>query len=136
MATRRIIGVVEDGSPGSLSSHGNPRRTMRFTKGMDLTLELSVVGESGGNIDLTGGTIVMTVRKQTEPAETVVQKTATLRPEQGENRADLTFVANDFKFVTPGQFVYDIWLTTGSGSREPIVPTSPFLLEPTVTDVP
>ena len=48
-----------------------------------------------------------------------------------------SLVPSDTKSISPGRYVVDVWMTSGSpATREPVFPTSPFVLEPSVALVP
>jgi len=140
MPTFTLVGVLEDGSVRAPTVPTNPRAPLRVTQGSSVDLIVKVVTSSGVPVDLAtfmgvNGRIVLTVKRHDygvfgTPA--AIQSVGTVDPLLGPGSAKFTITPNQTRLLEPGVFAYDIWLEDGSGRREPVLPTSPFHLEPAV----
>lgn len=125
-----LTGVLEDGSPRGASVPNNPRRALNVPLGGDVSLALSMVKADGAPLTLAGGDVVLlTVKKKPSDQQAVFQKTGA---HTSTGLATFTLVPTDTKQLTPGLYCYDVWVTFG-GKRSPLVPVSPFQLEPAAT---
>lgn len=132
-----VLGVWDDAAPRPVdgSVPANPRVQLRLTLGASYTLRLTVVTRGGVALDFGRDpevSLIWTVKKTTNEWSPTLKKTGTPVPSRGRNCADFSLVPNDTKFLQPGVYVYDIWVTF-LGERNPVIPTSPFLLEPAAT---
>lgn len=133
-----IIGVLEDGGPPSPSVPLNSRRQILVTKGANTMLRLRIVGRSGVVPDLSldpASAAVLTVRKHSGDTVALASVAGAKVPSRSACSFDFALTPAIFKPLEPGRFVYDVWLTL-NGVRDPVVPMSSLLLEPTVAAVP
>jgi len=128
MGTRYLTCVLDNGSDRSLSVPANPRQALRMTQGSTMLLILKVVHNDGTPVALTAAP-VFAIKKTGRQDQADVLLTSTLAPIRGVNYAVVTIDATATKYMEPGRFVYDVWLTQ-DGSRDPIIPYSQFVLEP------
>ena len=127
-----LVGVLEDGSVPSAGVPQNPRRTLSFPVGSDVTLRLALVTASGAAVPLAGGSLLFTLKKRFSDTDAQVSRAAALdAPSSG--LASFRFGPTDTKNLTSGQYAYDIWYTDSDGRRNAVVPTSPLILEPALT---
>lgn len=132
-----VVGVVEDGNNRARNVPANPRTTISMISQSDLTIRLTILAASGQPVVLTGGTVVLTVKKTSRglaPYPATISRLGVLKTQDGPGRVDFTLVPADtdpLKMVAPGRYVYDIALTL-SGARQVVVPLSPFIIEPAV----
>jgi hypothetical protein len=127
-----LVGVLEDGSTPGGGAPSNPRVTLSFPLGSDVTIRFLLVTASGAAVPLTGGSLLFTLKKRYTDTDAVISRNGTLdAPSTGG--ANFRFGSTDTKNLTPGQHAYDIWFTDALGRRNAVVPTAPFFLEPAVT---
>lgn len=131
MPVLRVTGVLDDGSLQGSKAPVNPRIEMRVIQGSSTTIEMQVLTPAGKPVDLTSSTVTLTVKKKTGHAAAVLSVTGTLAQDKGLGRVDFSIAPSATKNVAPGRYLYDVWHVAGS-TREPVVPTSPFALEPAV----
>jgi hypothetical protein len=142
MATIQLTGVLESGGNRGTKVPGNPRRTILITQTESLTVRLTVLDALGTRVDLNNGQLLaLTVRKGSTPfgAPVFPSRLGIPQPELGIAIFELVPSDTDPNIVLPGQYTYDIWMTQADGTRDPLVPISPFVIEPTVnqpTDTP
>lgn len=143
MPVVRLFGLYEDGAPPAPDVPTNPRYPLQITQDATYTVELAVLNPAGDLVDLAAflgltGSIILTVKRTYYgvfgvPAD--LQVTAALVPTAGVNRANFTITPTLTRLLEPGVFAYDIWMQDSSSPtavREPLIPTSPFHLEPSV----
>lgn len=133
-----LDGVLFDGTvPTPPQPVPNPRVTLRWALGTTVTIRMTVRTGAGELVDLTAvaTSLLLTVRKTIRDALPAFSTAGTVTPGAGPGRAEFTVPSSATRLLDPGRFVYDVWLTRTSG-RDPIVPLSPLILEPTVTAVP
>lgn len=134
MTVRDLIGILEDGTaPNALSGVPETARiTLAMTQGSTLKVRLSVVNTAGTPIrfaDDVAVAVTMTVKRNAQQDAADLTIIGTFVPLAGVNRADFSLSPLATKFLIPGRYVYAVWLTF-NGSRDPVVPPSPFRLEP------
>lgn len=135
MAVRDILGVYEDGSERDSRVPANVRVPLKMTQGSSLTVRLRVLNLAGAAVDLAArsASVYLAVKRHAAPqglsADILV--TGVLTPELGVNRASFALTPNNTKVLTPGRYVYDVWMVHTDG-RDAIVPMSPFELEPSL----
>lgn len=130
----RLTGIIEDGSTPDESLPDDTRRAIRITKGQSVMLELEVKARSGVLVDLSGGSIAMSIKRKTSDGQNLVSLTATLGQPKGT--ASISITPANTKPLEPGFYVYDIWYTSAGGDREPLVAASRLFLAPTSLAVP
>lgn len=121
-----LTGVLEDGSDRAADVPANPRTPMVVPLGVDLTVELTVVSADGAV--QTPDSVVLTVKKKATDTQAAITKSGVV----GAETTVFTLAPSDTKDLEPGLYAYDVWATT-SGKRDPVIPTSPFILEAAVT---
>ena len=135
MAVINLVGVVETGGPRDWNNVPvNPRRAVRYTLGSTATMRVTVVDTSGVPVDLSTASLVLTVKKAPNAYDTKFSATATVVGDPMMGNAEFSIPAVAFEYEEPGRYAYDVWLLRGS-DREPVIPTSPFIIEPTVRAV-
>jgi hypothetical protein len=127
-----LTGVLEDGSPRRIEIT-DARTTLTVQQGGDLELVVRVVRPNGQAVVLnsSGAELLLSVKKRTTESPPRLVKTATL----GTDRGTFLLEPADTKFLSPGKYVYDVWLTL-DGNRDAVIPTSPFVLTASVAAVP
>jgi hypothetical protein len=128
-----LIGVLEDGTPKREGVPINPRNTITIQQGANVTIEVKVQTPGGTFIDLGDPTtsIVLSVKKKPADQPPPIQKTAT----KLGSIATFTLLPADTKNMTPGRYIYDVWLTCAS-IRDAVIPLSTLVLEATATTAP
>jgi hypothetical protein len=136
MSTRRILGILEDGTNPDLSLPASAATTMLISIGESVAVDLTVAARSGVQVILVGSALAFYVKKHPEDAVPLITKPGVLQPALGPNRALFSFVPNDTKLVLPGVYVWEVWHTDAGGSPSVIVPLSSFRVLPVATPVP
>ena len=121
-----LTGVVEDGTDRASDVPANPRTPLVVPLGVDLEVELTVVTADGGAV--TPDSVVLTVKKKATDTQAAITKSGVV----GASTTIFTLAPTDTKDLEPGLYAYDVWVTV-SGKRDPVIPTSPFILEAAVT---
>lgn len=128
-----LLGVVPDGSNrDDLRVPANPRKRARLIQGSSLSFRLSVVTQGGVPVDLAAdpdATLHLTVKKTARDADSKLVIVGSLDPATGKNTAIFTAAPTATKYLDPGLYVYDVWLTY-SGVRDCILPASQLHIEP------
>ena len=142
MPVVRLLGVYENGAPPSPEVPSNPRTPLRVTQDSTTTIELEVVGRNGEAIDLPAflgltGKICLTAKRTYYGVFGVppdLYAEATLVPTAGPGRARFIITPEQTRLLEPGIFAYDVWMQSSDPApvREPLIPTSPLHLEPSV----
>jgi len=125
-----LIGVLETGGPRGAAVPTNPRSAIRFSKGTDVTINLSATTTDGAALPpLSGGAkLTMTVKKNSADTSFLIQKNVTT------GAMVFTISSAEQKNIDPGMYVYDVWYTAPTSSkRDPLIPLSPFIIEGTAT---
>lgn len=132
-----LLAVVENGDRRSPEVPANTRQTLQAARGSDLLVRATVVTPGGIRVDLgaAGTSLVLTVKRKTSDGSATLSKTGSVQPLVGKGVADFSFVAADFKNLTPGRYVFDVVLVQTS-ARQAVVPASPFVLQAGVTPAP
>lgn len=131
-----LTAVLEDGTPRRGLVPADPRQTLRIPQGSDVTIVVSVVTPGGNSVDLTGaGTeLLLTIKKNPRfnfDSWPRITKKATL----GSNVGTFLLEPGDTHNWLAGVYAWDVWLTK-DGSRDAVIPTSPFQLLQSVAPVP
>lgn len=131
MSTLAIIGVLQNGERRAPLVPANPRQALRLIRGETSTVRIAVVTPAGTPVDLSGGTLTLTVKPHSDDTEVSFQVAATLSNAVA-GLASFAVSSTAFQYVSPGRYVYDVWLTAAGGARSALVPLSPLALEPSV----
>lgn len=125
-----LVGVLEDGTPRRTGVPVNPRNTITIQQGANVTIEITAKTSSGTIIDFgaVGTVVAMSIKKKPADQPAAIYKTAT----RSGTLATFALVPTDTKNLTPGRYVYDVWLTFG-GLRDAIIPLSTLILEAAAT---
>lgn len=134
MAVRDLIGVLEDGAaPNALSDvPDNARIELRMTQGSTLKIRLALLNTAGTPVRLAddvAASVWMTIKKRANQDTPDMSIAGSIVAVAGVNRVDFAISPTATKYLAPGRYVYDVWLVF-NGSRDPVIPLSPFILEP------
>jgi hypothetical protein len=132
-----LTGVLEDGSNRGPAVPFNARVPLIVVQTETATVRVSALYAGGAPVPLAqvASFLMLSVRKNPDGPTVFVPRLGVLRPAVGINVVDFDLAPFDTlpsRGVQPGNYVFDVWLTRPSGAREPLIPTSPFVLEPTV----
>lgn len=131
-----LTGVLESGATRGARVPANPRVTIQLAQTESLTIRLLVLDVGGTAVDLTAvlGQLVLSVKVAPPQEPALISRLGILQPQLGVGYADFEVVPFDTKpdRMPAGRYVYDVWLEQVSGERDPVVPLSPFVLEPAV----
>jgi hypothetical protein len=115
-----------------------PKNSVQIIRGTSKTLQLSVVDSHHKPVNLTGATIIFTVKNRVEDRQNVIQKT-TQDPTQVQitdpfgGIAQIFLVPADTQLRDVKQYVFDVWVILTSGARYAVVVPAIFDLQPGVT---
>ena len=137
MATIFLNGLVENGTnTNEALAPFDSYMPLRVTQGTSLKIVLTVMYPDGLRVDLSQGSPLLTFTVKQNSLDWMPQVTATgTVTDAAQGIAEFNITPDAFKQFQPGRFVYDIWLVQ-AGERNPVVPTSPFALLPTVMQAP
>lgn len=134
-----VIGVLETGEPRRPGVPENPRTTITFQQGVNLSLRVHVLRPDGSQVVLgPSDSLSWSVKKKPTDNPPLIAKTAT-STNAVEGDPVFTLAPVDTKQMDAGRYVWDIWLTRVVGLttlRDPVIPQSGLVLEATVTPVP
>ncbi len=122
MAQFAMSGVQLDGSTGTLAPTA---QNFSFPAGEDVVFTLTVTGVSGSPINLTGysGAMVIKVAQSASSVLALATLALTLTsPATGVGT--FTLPGSLTKSFSTGLLWYDVFITSGSGLRDEVVPTS------------
>lgn len=133
-----VTGVLDDGSAYRPGVPRNPRKTLQVVRGSKVEVEVEVVNPAGASVDLSSADVSVVFTVKTKPLldYAVVEKVATKLDGGTRGRALVTISPTDWTDeVQPGRYLWDLWIvTTSAGVRvdaQPVIPTSPFVVEMT-----
>lgn len=93
-------------------------------------------------VDLAGSTIYFSVRRKASSPELLIGKDSTnllaieiLAPTTS-GAAIIHLLPADTKHLSPGDYVFDIWIVLSSGKNAPVVEISEFIVKEAVTKLP
>jgi hypothetical protein len=119
-----IAGVWDDGTPRADDAPLGTAFTLRFARNATVTVRCQVVDLAGIDVDLTGFTGTLSIKRGIL-LEDVVKKIVGTIDTTVTGRIDFVIPALD---VDPGRCAYDVWLTSGGGEKQQVVALSPLLL--------
>lgn len=131
----RLTGVIEDGSPPSLSI-GDPRTALRVPRGTTLVILMAVVTRSGAPVPAASvDAATLTIRRAPQ-GEVLVRKTGVAAPAEGANVFQFTLTSSDTSTaVDPtgngGRVLMDAKVAR-SGAVDFPIPLSSMFIEPSV----
>jgi len=124
MAQFALSGVVMDGTVGTSVP---TRQDKTFPAGEDITFPLTVTGQNGTAINLTGYSGLMRWKVAQSNSSMPVALALTLsltNPTQGQGTFTLTFGQSNLLYATASMYFYDVFITSGAGLKDEVVPTS------------
>jgi hypothetical protein len=119
-----------------------PENYVSIYRGSSKTLELTVYGDDGQPIDLTGARIVFSVKADASDRNTLIQKDSAASAEQAEVYTPRSGIARvylnptDTTSLDPSEYVFDVWAVLSSGKRYPVIRPSVFEVLEAVTVLP
>lgn len=128
-----LVGLLDDGSPRRAGVPVNPRNTITISQGGDVIFEVKVQATSGTLVDLhdVSTSMIWSVKKKPADQPALIRSVAA----RTVQTATFTLTPADTKNLTPGRYVYDVWLTLG-GKRDAVIPLSTLILEAAATPPP
>lgn len=127
-----LEGLLPDGSPAAAGVTLNPRKALSLGVGQDASLRLTVRTPSGEAVPLAAPAALVLTVKKVAVGPVLFQRVPTVLP---SGQAEFAVTPADTRYLEPGQYVYDVWLTLG-GKRDAVVPLSPLHLEASATPPP
>lgn len=127
-----LTGLLDDGSPRRPGVI-DPRETITFPQGSDVTLVVSIITPTGSPVPLGGSGVelLLSVKKRTLDQPSRIKKLAVLSGTAGT----FTVEPADTRWLAAGQYVFDVWLTK-DGDRNAVIPTSQLVLTASVAAIP
>ena len=122
MAIFKLSGCVLDGTTGTTLP---TRQDLTFPQGEDATFQLTVSGQSGSAINITGYTGAMVIKIAQSASSVVALATLALTltaPLSGQGTFTLT--SGQSKGFVSGLLWYDVFITSGGGIRDEVIPPS------------
>lgn len=123
----------------AVTSLAGPENLIEIVRGTTKTFELEVEDAEGEHVDLTGATVIATVKCEIQDEHAVIQKSSDegaaeveiTEPKNG--KAKIKFVPSDTQTRDTGEYVFDVWVILSSGARFVVVGPAPFVIKPGVT---
>lgn len=118
-----------------------PVNTLTIIRGTSKTLELTITDSAGAIVDITGCTVIFTIKDDLYNQLPLVQKMSTnpLEVEITEPRlgkALIYLTPADTHDLDPVVYVYDVWLVLTNTKRYAVIQPTDFVLKPGVTILP
>lgn len=116
-----------------------PENLIEIVRGTTKTFELEVKDSAGEFVDLTGATVVASVKCEIVDEHPIIQKSSDAGPGQVDitdpklGKAKIKFVPSDTQTRDVGEYVFDVWVVLSSGARYVVVGPAPFKIKPGVT---
>jgi hypothetical protein len=126
-----LTGVLGTGDNPGRRLPSNARTALRLTQTATVTVQLAAFDSGGPPLDLAGADLVLSVGRRPSDLP-IILKPGVLDLQAGPNVANFYFVPADTKpdLVPSGRYIYDVWMTV-AGVRDILIPSSPFVIEPT-----
>lgn len=122
MAVFKLSGVVLDGAGVSAVP---TRQDLTFPTGEDIQFQLTVTGQGGAAFNITGysGALVIKVAQSVASMPALATLALTLTsPTSGQGT--FTLAGATTKGFSTGLLWYDVFITSGSGARDEVIPLS------------
>lgn len=121
MALFKLSGVILDGTVGTSTP---TRQDLTFPQGEDVTFQLTVTGQNGTAINITGytGSMLWKFAQNMTMAAPVVLPLALTNPTSGVGT--FTLSAATSKGLQQTMWWYDCFIASGAGLKDEVVPTS------------
>ena len=115
-----------------------PKNSVQLIRGTSKTLQLSVVDSNRKPVNLSGATIIMTVKNTVDNLKNVFQKTTNdptqiLITDPFGGIAQIFINPSDTQYLDIKQYVFDVWVILTSGARYAVVPPTILDLQAGVT---
>lgn len=121
MALFKIAGVLLDGTGTTLPSPQN----VTFPNGEDVTFQLTVSGQNGTAINITGYTGTLTIKTSQSVSSTpAIASLALTLTAPTSGQGTFTLPGATSKGYTSGLLWYDVFITSGAGAKDEVVPNS------------
>lgn len=137
MARVFVTGVLQDGSQPGPGVPENPRVDISMVRGETLVVGVTIVNRDGSPVDLmyTANAVVLRIKYAARYSGVIVQKNGSTAPNRPINYVEFTISPTDMRFIEPGRYVYDVFLSQfpqqqGEGVENAVVPLSAFVLQP------
>lgn len=127
--TYSLAGVLDNGMARGVGVPWSSQRTVIVTRGAltEVAVRLNVTAEFPTAEFLSGGVLVLTLKKKPQDSSPIYQQIAAVVAGGGETQ--FIIPASIFVAMTVGQYVYDVWFVDGLGTVCPVVPLSTLLLK-------
>ncbi len=118
-----------------------PENSLIVYQGSSKSFQLTVEDGEGGHRDITGARIIFTVKQSIEDPRPLIQKTSD-NPAQAEitkpreGLAIIYLLPADTANLEPIEYVFDVWVVLSNGKRYPVVKSSIFKVDPSVSLIP
>ena len=132
---------------GSSSNISKSSSSIEVYQGESKDLELEIVQEvdqvdgttSDEPVDLTGGKVCFTVKKDIDDPGAKITKTSDnaleieiLTPAE-DGKATIHLVSDDTINCEPGKYFFDVWVVLSSGKKVPVIEVSEFIIKRPIT---
>lgn len=100
-----------------------PKNGLILVRGASKTLKLTVTAPDDTPFDLTGGKVIFTVKSRVDDERPILQKTSAVGAEAAiisakGGTAEVYIVPVDTKALQVKQYVFDVWVTFTSPTRQ------------------
>lgn len=124
-----VYGVYLDGSTPAPGSQAVPySQTVTLPQGSSGQVNLAVVNPAGTAVNISAGSIALTVKSRYSDASALVFKTATV--DNGPLGLAHWPLSSADMALSASYYQYDVWWADGAGLRHQLVPLSLFQVTP------
>lgn len=116
-----------------------PPSGIEVPRGASKTFRITVKDQNGVVVDITGSTLIFTVKRNIGDRDPVIQK-KTSNPTEGAvtiptiGEAEFYLLAGDTVTLDPRAYAFDVWITLSTGKRYQIIAPSDFTVVRAVTE--
>lgn len=119
----------------------SPENSLAIMKGSSHTIDLEVRGPDGKVLDITSAKLFFSVKAAITDTAFVIRKTSTSASEieitePRSGKASIYLDPSDTAHLSPGFYVYDVWVVLLSGRRYSVVGPSELEVQASVTAIP
>jgi hypothetical protein len=127
----RLLGILQDGNDLADSAPLSSAQPLEFTRAETVRIDLRVLGRAGNPIDLTGCTVRLICSRSSQWVGDGFVLNATVDA-GAYGTASFALVPQTTRSLTPGRYVYAVWVIGPAPSVEQvcIVPLSALVLAP------
>lgn len=118
-----------------------PTNAFKVIRGSTKSFNMITKDEDGNVLDLTGGRVLFTVKRDIEDPTPLIQKDSRVtgqivitNPRAGS--VAIKLVPADTAKLDPRLYLFDVWVVLADGSRYPVVPPSELEVVQSVTVIP